>query len=430
MGVLSALLWSGGVCADVEKVLTPEEIWEYVETGSTQLRPALTAVDEAEQQLRVAKAGLLPDIDISLNASYLGNGFTTARNMTDYQQAPIPHLGTGLTLGIDQPLYTGGALTAGIELARLQTTSARYQAEYRRDNIRFELTGLYLEIYKYSNLKQVVTGNIEAARRLLSDMRARYEQGTVLQNDITRYELQLSNLELQLLKINNSLEILNTNLVERTGLPAGTVVVPDSTILDRSLPVQESGWWQKEALSASPVLNLARTGVEMSRKAETVVRAERLPKVGLQAGWSINGPILTEIPPINRNLSYWYVGVGVNYNLSALYKTNRSVARSRLGTRKAVEELAAAEEDVLLSVNSDYVRYMEAYQELMTQQKCVELAERNYHTINTRYMADMALITDMLDAANARLAAEQQLVNARISVIYYYYKLLLTTGQI
>lgn len=430
MGVLSALLWSGGVCADVEKVLTPEEIWEYVETGSTQLRAALTAVDEAEQQLRVAKAGLLPDIDISLNASYLGNGFTTARNMTDYQQAPIPHLGTGLTLGIDQPLYTGGALTAGIELARLQTTSARYQAEYRRDNIRFELTGLYLEIYKYSNLKQVVTGNIEAARRLLSDMRARYEQGTVLQNDITRYELQLSNLELQLLKINNSLEILNTNLVERIGLPAGTVVVPDSTILDRSLPVQESGWWQKEALSASPVLNLARTGVEMSRKAETVVRAERLPKVGLQAGWSINGPILTEIPPINRNLSYWYVGVGVNYNLSALYKTNRSVARSRLGTRKAVEELAAAEEDVLLSVNSDYVRYMEAYQELMTQQKCVELAERNYHTINTRYMADMALITDMLDAANARLAAEQQLVNARISVIYYYYKLLLTTGQI
>lgn len=430
MGVLSALLWSGGVCADVEKVLTPEEIWEYVETGSTQLRAALTAVDEAEQQLRVAKAGLLPDIDISLNASYLGNGFTTARNMTDDQQAPIPHLGTGLTLGIDQPLYTGGALTAGIELARLQTTSARYQAEYRRDNIRFELTGLYLEIYKYSNLKQVVTGNIEAARRLLSDMRARYEQGTVLQNDITRYELQLSNLELQLLKINNSLEILNTNLVERTGLPAGTVVVPDSTILDRSLPVRESGWWQKEALSASPVLNLARTGVAMSRKAETVVRAERLPKVGLQAGWSINGPILTEIPPINRNLSYWYVGVGVNYNLSALYKTNRSVARSRLGTRKAVEELAAAEEDVLLAVNSDYVRYMEAYQELVTQQKCVELAERNYHTINTRYMADMALITDMLDAANARLAAEQQLVNARISVIYYYYKLLLTTGQI
>lgn len=42
----------------------------------------------------------------------------------------------------------------------------------------------------------------------------------------------------------------------------------------------------------------------------------------------------------------------------------------------------------------------------------------------------MALITDMLDAANARLDAEQQLVNARINITYYYYKLLFNSGQI
>ena len=48
----------------------------------------------------------------------------------------------------------------------------------------------------------------------------------------------------------------------------------------------------------------------------------------------------------------------------------------------------------------------------------------------TRYSADMALITDMLDAANSKLDAEQQLVNARINIIYYYYKLLFTSGKI
>ena len=42
----------------------------------------------------------------------------------------------------------------------------------------------------------------------------------------------------------------------------------------------------------------------------------------------------------------------------------------------------------------------------------------------------MALITDLLDAANAKLDAEQKLVNARIDIIYYYYKLLFTTGKI
>lgn len=83
-----------------------------------------------------------------------------------------------------------------------------------------------------------------------------------------------------------------------------------------------------------------------------------------------------------------------------------------------------------MSVRSDYVRYLEAYEEMKTQQKSLELAERNYATTFTRYTADMALITDMLDAANSKLDAEQQLVNARINIVYYYYKLLFTSGKI
>ena len=170
--------------------------------------------------------------------------------------------------------------------------------------------------------------------------------------------------------------------------------------------------------------------MDISRNAESIVKSDRLPKVGLQAGWSVDGPILVEVPPIDRNLSYWYVGVGVSYNISSLYKTNKSLAKSRVATRKAIESLDAAAENVRLGVNADYVRYLEAYQELKTQEKSVELAEQNYATTSTRYSADMALITDMLDAANSKLDAEQRLVNARINIIYYYYKLLFTTGKI
>ena len=251
-----------------------------------------------------------------------------------------------------------------------------------------------------------------------------------MQNDITRYELLVSNLELQLVKINNTLDILNHNLTVTAGLPEGTTVIPDSTILARSLPTEGEGWWQQEAAANAPALKLARSGVDISRKAESLVRSEQLPKIGLQAGWTIDGPILVEVPPINRNLSYWFVGVGVSYNLSSLYKTDRSLAKSRAATRHASEQLEATGENVSLGVRADYVRYMEAYEELKTQIKSVELAEKNYKTTSTRYSSDMALITDMLDAANSKLDAEQQLVNARINIIYYYYKLLFTSGKI
>ncbi len=429
-GLLSIVLSSGGVCAYGQSVITLEEIFKTAETNSSQLRPSFTAQTEAEREISVACSGRLPDINASLSLSYIGDGFTTKRNFSDYQKAPIPHFGNALSLNITQPVYTGGAVTSAIELAELKSTAARYATDFQRDNIRFQLTGFYLDIYKYNNLRTVVEGNIAAAQKVLQEMRARYGQGTALQNDIDRYELLVSNLELQLVRINNTIDILNTNLVTTAGLPEGTVVIPDSTILARSLPKADAAWWQAEAETNSPSLGLAHLGVDISRKAESLVRSERRPKIGLQAGWSMDGPILVEVPPINRNLSYWYVGVGISFNISSLYRSNKSLAKSRIATRRAIEQFDVARENLSLAVNADHVRYIEAYEELKTQQKSVELAERNYRTISTRYSADMALITDMLDAANSKLNAEQQLVNARINIIYYYYKLLFTTGKI
>lgn len=428
--LIGAALSLGALSAVGQRVMTLDELYATAERNSAQLRPALAAETEASRGIAEARATRLPDINASLSLSYIGDGFTTRRNFADYQRAPIPHFGNTLNVGISQPVYTGGAITAGIDMAELRLTAARYATELSRSNIRFELTGYYLDIYKMRNLREVVEQNLARARRVLDEMHARHAEGVVLQNDITRYELLTSNLELQLVKIDNTLTILNNNLTTIAGLPEGTVVIPDTTILAQALPRGGEAQWQSEASANAPSLRLARTELDISRKAETLTRSERLPKIGLQAAWSTEGPILVEVPPINRNLSYWYVGVGVSYNISSLFKTNKSMARSRAATATAASRLAAAEENTAIAVRADYIRYLEAYEELQTQEKSVELAERNYGVVSTRFSADMALITDMLDAANSRLDAEQQLVNARINIIYYYYKLLFTSGQI
>lgn len=429
VGLLCAAAGIGTV-AHGQMVMTLDEIFEAAEANSVQLRPLFTAQEEADREISVARSGCLPDINANLSVGYIGDGFTTERNFSGYQVAKIPNLQTGLGININQPLYTGGSITSTIEMAELKSTAARFVTELQRDNIRFQLTGFYLDIYKCKNLRQVVESNIASAEKVLAEMHVRLEQGTALQNDITRYELLVSNLNLQLVKLDNTLAILNSNLRTIAGLPDHTVIMPDSTILTRSLPSQGEGYWQQEAQSNSPSLQLARSSIDISRKVESLVRSERLPKIGLQAGWTMDGPILVEVPPINRNLSYWWIGLGVTYNISSLYKANKTISKSRMATQKAVEEFDATREGLEMSIRTDYIKYLEAYEELKTQQKSVELAERNYNVTAIRYGTDMALITDMLDAVNSRLDAQQQLVNARINIIYYYYKLLFTSGKI
>lgn len=414
-----------------QQVYTLDEIFAIAETASPQLRPSLTAITEAEKNIEAARTSRLPEINTSLSASYIGDGFTTRRGFDDYQRAPIPHLGNGLDISVSQPVYTGGAISSSIEMARLKTTAARYSAEMRRDDIRLRLTGDYLDLYKMNNLRCVVESNINAARRVLKNMEARYDQGTALRNDITRYELMVSDLELELSRIATNMDIINNDLVKTAGLPQQTKIIPDTTMVGRTLAADgNESWWLEEAETNSPTLAMSRTGIDISRRAESLVKSERLPQIGLQAGWNINGPILTEVPPINRNLSYWYVGIGIKYNLSSIYTTGKSLAKSRLATRRAEEEHRTALDELGNAIHADHARYRQAFSDISTREKAVELARSNYNVVETRYSEGMALITDLLDAANARLDAEQRLVNARIDILYYYYKLLFTAGKI
>lgn len=121
-GLLAAALLSEGVCAAAQsrQVMTIEELFEIAETASVQLRPSFSGEEEAQREISVARSAMLPDITADLSLSYIGDGFTTKRDFSDYQKAPIPHLGTGFSLNVTQPVYTGGAIIGGHKACRAE----------------------------------------------------------------------------------------------------------------------------------------------------------------------------------------------------------------------------------------------------------------------------------------------------------------------
>ena len=60
----------------------------------------------------------------------------------------------------------------------------------------------------------------------------------------------------------------------------------------------------------------------------------------------------------------------------------------------------------------------------------MELARQNYEVIANRYQEGLAMVTDMTDAANVRLDAEQQYADARIAVAAALYRLKYMAGEI
>ena len=428
--VLCALLWAEGSYAQNSYVLTLEQMFALADENSKTLKAEDAAVAQAQQGVKVAKNGYLPDIGISLSASYLGNGHLTDRDFSNGQSIKMPHFGNNFAVEATQLIYGGGAVTNGVAMAKLKEEMAGVNREAARSRIHFMLTGFYLDLYKLQNVLKVYDKSIELAKVIIEDTKARNAAGVALQNDVTRYELQLKNLELARRRVENSVEILNYDLVTMLGLPADTQIVLDSTLTERTIPTESMDYWQQLAQTNAHAVKQSALAVKMGERGEKLARSERLPKIALFAANHFDGPITIEVPTINKNFNYWYVGVGVSFNISSLYKANKSIKQAQYSTALSRRRYDDVVEQTAMAVQADYTKYLEAYEEVATLEKSVQLANENYQVIENRYRNDIALVTDMLDASNQLLDAELQLANARINVIFNYYKLKNTSGNL
>lgn len=428
--VLCAPLCAMGVCAQEKCVLTLEELFALADKNSKSLHAASFAVREAEQAVEVAKNGKLPDIDISLSASYLGNGYLMDRNFSDGQSISMPHFGNNFAITATQLIYGGGKVDNGIALAHLKKEMAGVNLDATRSRVRWMLTGFYLDLYQYQNAIRVYDKSIELAQLMITDTRARNKEGVALQNDVTRQELHLKNLELARKRVANSAEILNYDLVTLLGLPAGTQIQVDSTLIARQLPTENLVHWQKVASTSAHSIKQSALAVKMGERAEKLERSNLLPNVALVASNHFDGPITIEVPAINKNFNYWFVGMNVSYPLHALYKSKRSVKQAHIATEWERHKQEETLQQTNLAIMADYTRMLEAQDAVETLKKSVKLAHENYDIVSTRYNNDFAIVTDLLDAATQRLDAELQLVNARINVLFNYYKLKNTAGNL
>lgn len=427
--LLASLLLMGGELW-AQQTMTIGQLFQKIEDNNRQLRASKSGVESASLGIDAAKSKRLPDLDASLSFSYIGNVLLTDRDFSNVQGLSSPHFGNNFAFQAQQVVYAGGAISAGIKLAELGKQQAEVGVRLTRQQTRFVALGQYLDLFKVDNQIKVYEKNIELTRRLIADIKERQSQGLALKNDITRYELQMESLKLGLAALRNSRSILNHQLCNTLGMNVNERIAPDTTLINKEYGREGEDHWQAVGAMESPLLNQSATAIRIAEQKEKIAKSDLLPKVAFVAADNFDGPITFELPPIDKNLNVWYVGVGVKYSLSSLFKSNKRVRQASVDARQAKETHAAQAEQLNNQVQAAYVQYQQTYIELETQKKSVELARQNYEVINSRYLNQMALVTDMVDASNLCLDAELKEVDARINIVYAYYRMKYVAGDI
>ena len=382
------------------------------------IRLAVARIEEADANLRAARAAFLPEIDLTGAANRQGISTRTAVPVP--LGIPATRNNVRLALSTSFELDFWGHLRRDVESVRAQMLSTRYA----RDVVALTLAGLTTQAYfglRSLDAQIVVTRETLANREdSLAYVRKRAGGGIASDLDISQAEgaradiaTQLKDLERQRALIEHQLATLTGRLDQKLAdgdlrtLPVPALPPADlpSTLLERRPDVQQA---EQQLVSANAQIGVAKSAM--------------FPTISLTGFYGGESTALWTL--LNNGASIWSIGFGLSLPVfdggrySAL--TDAAIARDHqalAGYQKAVETAFREVADALVSVQqtssaeTDY-------------RGSVDAARRAVRLSRMRYEAGYSPYLEVLDAqrtANvselAALRNRQALLSATVDLM-------------
>lgn len=411
------------------KQLTADEVAELAVQNHQQLKVSAQNIDIARQNTEVVKLQKLPNITASTSQFYLGDVVAIDKDFLNSTNIPMPHYGSSYAVQATQLIFKGGLVNKSIEMAGLREQLSKLDLEKNKQDVKLLVISNYLDIYKILNQEAVFQNNKKLAQERLKNIQKFYQQGMVTRNEVIRGELAIKNLDQGILTLKNNKKILNYNLSIALGLPTDTEIVPVE-----SLQNKESGigieYYVNLAHDSNPLLKSAKTNIDVADKNIEIIKTDRMPTISGFGGYSLQRPITTRNPVLDMYSGGWQTGISLSYNIDNLFKTKEKVKLGELQKTQANDAMTLTQQNIDMAVNAAYTKYQESIQQAEILNDAKKLAEENYKITEAKYLNQLAVQAEMIDAQNQKLQSELDYANGEINVLYQYYNLLKSTGTL
>ncbi len=408
--------------------LSVEQLFESGVKSSLRLQADSLKERMAYERKRHAQTALLPDLEIGLKGGVIGQPVVFQEGLSHPTYPDTPNWSQNYTVDFNQPLYQGGKIRCSIRKADIEKEIAGLQRMSNQADIKLGLLNQYLNLFTLFKQHIVLTRNIEESLRRLQDIRQMKKEGLITNNDVLRSEMQLTNDRLSLQETENSILIVSQQLNLLLGNSENRIIKPDTTLLQKATPLESYEAYLLSAYEQAPDMKLLQKETELARNQIQMDRASRKPNVNLYASNTLARPITRTMTDLYNN--NWNIGLSVSYPLSSLFKSDHKIKESQLQVSVQKKEEELKKQQLQMDIYNAILRHKEALQQADAWKLSVRQAQENYRIMQNRYMNQLAILTDLLDANSVLLNAELQLTASRTRIIYTYYQLQKVCGRL
>ena len=332
-----------------------------------------------------------------------------------------------------QPVYMGGKIVAGNQLAKVGVEAARLQTQITERDLLEQVEESYwlvVGLTEKQQTLQTVTALLDTIHRTVQ---VAVNAGLALQTDLLKVELRQSEIHRTQIQLDNGLVLAKRALwqaiSQTTKSPTSPTppkegladymnlqVEPISTDTIMLVPLFEGGGGVVGTLGNSPESSLLSLQVRAAELQRRMHIADALPQVAVGAHYGYSNMQANFLRHgLGNKTGNGAIFMSVSVPLTDWWKTGHKIREDNIAVEQARLEEQHTNELLGLRTQQAYDKTVEAYSLVSENRHALDIARENYRLSGVNYRAGTGTITDLLTAQTTLLQAENNLTDAIIA---------------
>ncbi|WP_338943986.1 TolC family protein [Fusobacterium nucleatum] len=317
---------------------------------------------------------------------------------------------------LTQPLFTGGAITAGIKGAKAYENIANYSFLQSKIKNRLDTIKIFSDII---NAKR----NLEALEYSENILQKRYQKQDeqlklrlITKTDILQTEYSIEDINAQIINTKNTIDTNMEKLYIRTGIsksePLNLIPFDVPNNFSEKININTD---LRQAINESLSAKIAEEQVKVASATRMAAVGDLLPKVNAYASYGTGERTTFEKSYKDRE---WTGGIEVSWKAFSFGSDLDSYRVAKLQEEQEELRETSTKENIEINVRSAYLNVLSLEKQIASQSKALEVAKVNFELNQEKYDAGLISTVDYLDFENtyrqARIAYNKVLLD------YYY----------
>lgn len=410
--------------------LSLQDCIDYALQHSDTIKNARLSILKQEAVNNQVRASALPHVNgnaqfndfLNPQQTLVPKSFFTQNPEDANKYAPVqfsPSYTASATVSGNQTLFDGSVLVA-LKARKAAMEAVREAAQLSEENIRYNIQKAYFAVVIGEQQFRTLTASLATAREMMHDVEVLYNTGFAEKIDVSRSEVQLTNLETDSIRTASLLETGRQALKYSIGMDLDQPIELTDTSFSENIEAAASLLTEQLELSRRTEIKLGKTMVQLMEHNVKRYQLSALPILSAfgNLGYNYGSNTFSDLTQFRQNYLYsTMVGLQLNVPIFNGFARTNQVREAKIDLEMAKNRLDLLKQSLEFQTAQSQTTLRNALLAAEKQRRNLELANEVVALARRKFKAGVGSNLEVNQAQTDLLLAQNNFYNAMLDVV-------------